>query len=183
MSPDGYNLLPHEEIKRLKQEIDNLKRTNSFQKDSISEPLVETMNSLTHSINALLRIFKEAAEDMKLDEHDSVLLSDKIDPLIQKIDRVLEQNEKIAKGIVAIADMIEDMKSSVATEPPPRPVSRITPSHTPTPSPVTPQFSHDMSMEHPMNHDFGSPAPKPLPTGLVPPEEPKKKPLFNIKFK
>ena len=183
MTADGYDLLPHEEIKRLKDEIERLRRASSLNSRATSEPLIETMDNLTRSINGMLQIFKEAAEDMKLDEHDSVLLSDKIDPMIHKIERILEQNEKIAKGIVAIADMIEDMKAphpiqEQQTEFKPYRPPHNPPQFNPPSNPAPPNYGPQNNYPQPPS----SPPPKPLPTGPTPPEEHEKKKLFNIKF-
>jgi hypothetical protein len=187
---DGYDLLPHDEIRRLKQEVDSLKRTGGPAQGN--DGLIDSMENMTHSINSLLKIFKEAAEDMKLDEHDSVLLSDKIDPLLIKIDRVLEQNEKIAKGIVAIADMIEDLKNSQGAEPARQTFQRRA-SYGPmqqddTPMPPSPEPSSYSSSGYP--EPSIPPMPKPLPQpGMSAPQmggqvsEADKKKFFNIQFK
>ncbi|MBD3203853.1 hypothetical protein GF327_06135 [Candidatus Woesearchaeota archaeon] len=174
MANDDYELLPHEEIRRLKNEISKLKSSP----EKKSDDLVNSMDSLGKSISSLLGVFKEAAEEMKLDEHDSMMLSDKIDPLIRKIDLVLDQNEKIAKGIVAIADMVEEMQASSGTKrnyqsPPPQ---KQTPPKGPQ-APVPPKFNNPpQRTQH-----------KPLPSMNNPPTDKKqdkkdKKPFFKIKF-
>jgi DNA repair exonuclease SbcCD ATPase subunit len=64
---------------------------------------------LAKSINSLIRLFAEASQEMKMDTHDAVLVGQKIDRIIDRLEKIEIQNEKIAKGIVALADMIEDI--------------------------------------------------------------------------
>ncbi|MEM4397767.1 MAG: hypothetical protein QW757_04050, partial [Candidatus Woesearchaeota archaeon] len=109
------SFLPKESLDSLKKEIDMLRTKPSLTKEEIYKPnehddTKEVMLSLSKSMNSLIRIFKEASEEMKLDSHDAVLVSDKLDKLIDKLDKIETQNEKIAKGIIAIADMVEEMK-------------------------------------------------------------------------
>ncbi len=201
--PDDYELLPHEEIIKLKREIEKLKS------DPTKNPgaLADSMESLSTSMDSLLDVFKVAAEEMKLDEHDAEMMADRITPLMQKIDRVLEQNEKIARGIVAIADMIEEIKPGAGLRrrspspsyarpmsgspniappttptyhppiqsPGPAPTSSYSPAQQPARPSAPPSFSSSSSMP-----------PKPLPP-TVPnqhkdPGAHKKEPLFKLKF-
>jgi hypothetical protein len=48
-----------------------------------------------------------------MEEHDSALVSERIGPLFDKIENLEKQNEKIAKGIVAVADMIKELKDDI----------------------------------------------------------------------
>ncbi|MBN2423152.1 hypothetical protein JXB41_08065 [Candidatus Woesearchaeota archaeon] len=172
MKDDDYELLPHEEIDRLKHEIERLKKSPGPD----SAALVNSMDSLSQSMNSLLGLFRQAADEMKLDEHDSVMLADKITPLIEKIDKVLEQNEKIARGIVAIADMIEDMQSRPRGSPSSQPApsyNRFTQAQYNPPQPRAPS---------PMPPRYPEAQPKPLPSMPAPQEKEEKKPFFKLKF-
>ncbi|MBN1502719.1 hypothetical protein JW930_04185 [Candidatus Woesearchaeota archaeon] len=147
------DLLPNNDIDKITDGLAKLKKGSGNE----HETLVRSMNSLTGSINSLLGIFKEAAEDMKMDEHDSVLLGDRIDPIMEKLDKLLEQNEKIAKGIVALADMIDEMKGG-----------KIVPA---------PPTTRQMPMQQ-----SSYPQPRTLPKMPELPQDEKNK-LFNINFK
>jgi hypothetical protein len=179
---EDYDILPHDEIKRLKDEVKRLKS------GTYSQELEGSIGNLTNSINSLLKIFGQAYNDMKMDEHDSLLLSERIEPLIAKLDHVLEQNEKIAKGIVAVADMVTDLqtKQRIAekvsepepnltfNQPPPPVQHNFAPPPSFAPVPASPMASAPPDQ------------PKPLPTQPAPPaDEPKKKkePLIKFQFK
>jgi hypothetical protein len=179
MTNDDYELLPHEEINRLKREIEKLKKSSG----SNPKVLVDSMDSLSSSINSLLGIFKEAAEEMKLDEHDSVMLSDKITPLLIKVDKVLEQNEKIAKGIVAIADMVETIQAKIGYQSPRKPQSNQ-PSKNVYPNIPGTGSSFSQQTNLPSGPRFPSKEtqPKPLPGVPSSQKEKKKKPFFKLKF-
>ena len=58
----------------------------------------------TRKISDLIALGKE----LKLEERDEAVVSKQLDPIAKKIDLLLDQNEKIAKAIVAIADMIKE---------------------------------------------------------------------------
>jgi len=95
------NFLPDEDIKKM----------NEGMGQNNDDNLKKHMYTLSTSINSLIQIFKEASNDLKMDTHDAVLVSQKIDKLIDRIEKIEKQNEKIAKGIVAVADMIEELHS------------------------------------------------------------------------
>ena len=92
-----------DELSLLKNEIEILKK-------QVGSP--GGHNQLTGAIQSLNKIFSEASEDLKIDTHDAVLVGDKLDRIIARLEKVEIQNEKIAKGIVALADMIEDKSGS-----------------------------------------------------------------------
>ena len=103
MADDEYDLLPHREIADLKDELEKLKKGNLPEsKDS--------MEKLSNSINNLLTIFKEASVQMNLEEEEANLVAKHLEPIAEKIDKILDQNQKIAEGIVALADMVDDLK-------------------------------------------------------------------------
>lgn len=86
----------------------------SLRKPSVGQrqDLQASIDNLNQSINSLIGLFKEAAGSLKAEEMEANLISKKIDPIFQKLDEISEQNKKIARGIVAIADMIEEKMGS-----------------------------------------------------------------------
>jgi len=152
---DDDSLLPNEEMEKMRREIDVLKRRQGITDENTD--VKSSMINLSRSINSLIRIFKEASDDMKMDTHDAVLVTQKLDKLVERLDRIEVQNEKIAKGIVALADMVEELQSKYSNRPM---VQRM-------PSPVQ------------QTHQVG---PRPLPTYALPPEEEKKKNFLNFKL-
>ena len=100
---DDYELLPHKEIAELKTELERLKKGPSSESRS-------QMDQLTGALTNLLNLFKEASSQMRLEEDEGNIVSEKLIPIEEKLDQILDQNKKIAEGILAMADMIKDMK-------------------------------------------------------------------------
>ena len=158
---DDYEFIPHNDIIKLKKEIDEVKK-NPFGDSRQNKTLLDAMDDLTKAINSLVDLFKVASEELKLEEHDSVLINEKISPLLRKINDLEQQNEKIAKGIVALADMMNDRKQR--------------------PPMMRPQQRPQAPMPPPGFTGMPGPELKPLPTvqPMSPPPQ-QKKPLFPFK--
>ncbi len=104
---EGYALFSENEIKSIKQDIDTLKK-NPLGGTTAGKSLMENIENLNKSINELISIFKEASDQMKIEDKETDIVAKKIDPLFEKIDTLIDQNQKIAKGIVAVADMVSE---------------------------------------------------------------------------
>jgi chromosome segregation ATPase len=158
------SLLPSDEVDKMRREIDTLRRKQGLVDTDNSDERA-AISSLSKSINSLTRIFKDASEDLKMDTHDAVLVAQKLDKILERLDKVEVQNEKIAKGIVAIADMIEDMQVGQRR---PMPQQQMQYSQQGIPSPQPQMMQGGM--------------PKPLPTYDIPPQEEKKKGFMSFKI-
>tara|TARA_Y100000310_G_scaffold342895_1_gene448121 strand:- start:7651 stop:8199 length:549 start_codon:yes stop_codon:yes gene_type:complete len=178
---DGeYEIVPHREIIGLKNELQNLKGGS---KDSTIS-FHASMDNLQLSMNSLIDIFREASRSMKTDEDHQGEVLQKIDDVTQKLADVMSQNEKIAEGIVAVADMVKELKGSPKHEvggpkmvhsprpgPPPMGAPMPPPTGMPPPGPMGP----------PMPAPMGPPpsvAPPPPGTMSASPAPPPKKGLF-----
>lgn len=104
---EDYELVPHKIVSELKKEVDELKR-NPLGTTSTGQDLQASMNALAHSINDLLQLFKDATEQMHVEEKDSHVFTKRLDPMLDKLDTIIEQNQTIAKGILAVADMLKE---------------------------------------------------------------------------
>ncbi len=137
---DEYALVPEKEVRRLRDDIDSIKK-NPLGSLGGNE-LVESIKNLNAAINSLTELFKTAAEDLKVEERESQTIATKVEPLLEKIDMIMDQNKKIARGIVAVADMIggvEEEKPALPQRPPafqPRPAQMMPPSLPPPPTPA-----------------------------------------------
>ena len=100
---DIYDIMPHKEVAELKRQMQELKSG----KNSNPE-LVQSMTALSGSMDAMLRLFTEAAEELKLEGKEESELQEKLGPMNRKLNEVIDQNKTIAEGIVAISDMIKD---------------------------------------------------------------------------
>ena len=106
----------YEDILKLKQELESLKRGKRDQPS-----LQESMEQLSNSINSLIRMFEEAGKEIKVEEAEEHFISARLDPILDKLDEITDQNHKIAEGIIALADMIKEMKEQKMEMPKPRP--------------------------------------------------------------
>jgi hypothetical protein len=107
MTEDEYAIVSKKEFMTLKKELERLKK-NPLEGSESGENLQDSIDNLNKSLNVMLEVFKQAAEDMKLEEHDSETIAKQIGPITDKVDMLIDQNQKIAKGIVAIADMVKE---------------------------------------------------------------------------
>lgn len=92
---ESYELAPHGDIIELKKSLEELKI--KIDKSS-STQLLDSMSYLTKSMDTMLKLFKDAAEDIDTDDHSSIN---------EKLDRITEQNKVIADGMVAISGMVK----------------------------------------------------------------------------
>jgi chromosome segregation ATPase len=103
---DDYEILPHKEISDLKKQIE------AYRKGPPSSAQ-NSMDKLTDSMNTLITIFREASTSMSIEDKEKDILTTQIAPLSENVDKLLDQNKKIAEGIVALADMIKDLQDSM----------------------------------------------------------------------
>jgi hypothetical protein len=110
MINDEYELMPQKALEGMKKELEELRKhtSNIEPKTGLPKETATSIDKLSGSINQLMDLFKKASDELKLEENEEKLLGKQIQPLIEKIDMLLDQNKKIAKGIVAIADMIKE---------------------------------------------------------------------------
>ena len=127
---DDYAMVPEREFLQMKKDVDQIKKDPlaAYQEKS---DLLKAMQDLTKMLGDLNSIFQKATEELRLEERESETIGKKIDPLFERMDMLIEQNKKIAKGIVAVADMLE---SKVAKEERPQMSEPIPPF---MPSPLT----------------------------------------------
>lgn len=104
---EDYDIVPHKRLMELQRQVADLKKSPYGSTDAGKE-MKQTMDNLSQSMNDLMGIFKDAAQEMKMEEHDVNVISKGMKPLMQRLDEVVEQNKKIARGIVAIADMVKE---------------------------------------------------------------------------
>ncbi|MBS3102612.1 hypothetical protein J4458_04145 [Candidatus Woesearchaeota archaeon] len=154
MAEEGpYEIMPYKEIVELRKQVQELKSKGS---DDNSNPLSQSVGKLAEQMNSLMGLFKTAAEDMRLEEKDEHFVAKKIEPLIDKLDSIIEQNKIIAEGIVAVADMI---KESMERAREPKPFLR------PEPRAEFPAFEQQ---EYPKFSDLGPKPMAPMPRHTLP---------------
>ncbi len=174
-----YEIMPYKEIVALKKEVEALKSRSG----ASSQDLLNSMDTLTKTMNSMLQLFKSAAEEMKSEDREKQDFTEKAGPMLERLDALEEQNKTIAEGMVAIADMVKEMKGEKPSLFKPRPQKQesrrpkepILPEyHPPRPAPIQPRAQNP----------FGGPMPPPRaapefsPFGPMP-EEPPELPSFE----
>lgn len=104
---DEYELLPKEEIDNLKKEVERL-RKNPLGEVEEGESILEGINNLNDNIKKLIDIFSKASEDLKSEEGGANPSAD--------LQEIKDQNEEIAEGLVAVADIVKDIKQNKTHE-------------------------------------------------------------------
>lgn len=101
---DDYELMPHRDIIELREELRRLREKPSEKTLQIS------MVELASKLDRIIEIFEEAKEMIKVEE-GALTFQEKMRPLVERMEKILEQNSQIAEGVVAIADMVNELKN------------------------------------------------------------------------
>ncbi len=105
-SEETFELMPHKTFIELKRDMELLK-TNPF--GPKTEEILSKINDLTKSLNLMVDAFKEAngaTQNQEVSDFSSLL-----NPVNLKMDALIEQNKKIAQGILAVADIAKEALS------------------------------------------------------------------------
>lgn len=100
---EEYELLPHREIEDLKEELSKLKEFEVAPSKKLQVSLLE----VNAKLDKLITIFEDASHEMRVEE-GGLSFTDKMRPLLEKMNKILEQNSEIASGILALADMVKE---------------------------------------------------------------------------
>jgi len=106
---DNFELVPLRQIQELREELKKLKKAPlpSPQKLDIS------LGEVSEKMDKLISIFEEAGHQIKVHEGD-LGFKEQFGDVSKRLDKVLEQNQEIAKGIVAVADLLTELKDKPA---------------------------------------------------------------------
>jgi len=113
MANEDYDLMPHKVINDLKGELKRLKsKSKPIGKGSpIDYDSIENLNA---SVHELLGLLKEASQDLKGESSEENQTINKLDDAVEKMDLLLDQNEKIAEGILTVANMIKELSKKTS---------------------------------------------------------------------
>lgn len=126
---DDYELVPKREILELKKQIQELKQDPLGQ--ASGSGFYSSIEALNTNLSKMINIFKQASEEMKLEERESQIISQKIEPILEKIDEIHEDNQAIAKAILNLSDDMKELKEQLERNSapqmslPPRPQPRM----------------------------------------------------------
>ena len=175
---EPYDLLPHKQISELKRQLQELK---SKVDNASPKELINSMSTLTKSIDAMIKLFSQAADELKFEEKEQSLAGGN-GSVNDKLDEIMDQNKAIADGMVAISDMILDLtgkqKNTLPRQTVPGPSFQPAPNFQQPP----PQFNEPMPQfdQPPMPQQQGPVAMPSMPfSDIDEPPKPKKKGLFG----
>jgi hypothetical protein len=101
---EDYEILPKDEIDELRHEVEKIKK-DPFGEHEKNKTLLDSMDALTEAINKLLYLFEKTQKDL-IQEYD-------MNKPTEMLQDVLDQNEKIAKGTLAVADLVKSQKKDI----------------------------------------------------------------------
>lgn len=102
MADDLYDLMPHSKIKELEAQIEELKKGEPTSNVSLKR----SIDDLNKNIRSMMELFRIAAEEMKMEERQTTNVSVRVKSVYEQMKDVLDQNQKIANGILALADIM-----------------------------------------------------------------------------
>jgi uncharacterized phage infection (PIP) family protein YhgE len=108
---ENYELISRKNISKIRKDLEELRGTNPAGA-GISD-LKDSIEKLSYNLENMLSVFEAASEEMKLEDRETEAIAKRIDPLLEKLDMIIDQNKKIAQGIVAVADIVNEMKSGI----------------------------------------------------------------------
>ena len=176
MPGDEFEIVPKKEIEGLKKDVDGIK-SDPLGSSPSGKNLTGSIDKLTKSMDGMFELFKVANKEIK-EEASSLEFMKQLAPLFEnlnkKMEKILEQHDKIADGIVAIADLVKQMKEEndkkakkeiAASRPRPAP---------PAPAPPAPIVPAELSPEVttqgiPPPPSVGGPAPMSGGQSIIPP--------------
>jgi len=181
---EEYEIIPHERLLRLEREVSTLKE-HPLGATEAGQTLIDRVERLTEAIEGLTNLFKEAASQIKLEEKKELPV-EKMKPILDRMKELSEQNEKIARGIITVAEMLKEKTGMGIPSRPmpmmqPRPMPNVPPAPRTMPPPPRPPggSSHSTLPPQPFPPPPGPPPtpPKPLTHGgpLPTPTKEKKK--------
>jgi hypothetical protein len=103
MDSDEYQLMSRKELIDLKEQLKRVKEGST----SPSRSMPDAMQSLQRTMLELIGIFREASDTLKEDD-SQISIAKKLNEISSKIDVLVDQNEKIAGGILSVADLIKE---------------------------------------------------------------------------
>lgn len=101
---DDYEILPHKEIVELRDELKRLKDTPT----ELGKHFQVSIDELDKKMDKLIKIFEKAEEEMSFEEGGRAF-KERLKPYNDKMEKILDQNSEIAEGIVALADLMNEV--------------------------------------------------------------------------
>jgi len=101
---DDYEIISQREIRKLREQLKGIDSGKAVDVNTLHR----TVSELDEKLGSLLDIFSAAVDDMREEDKESEIIKDKINPIIEKLDQIDDQNKKLAQGMVAVNDLLEE---------------------------------------------------------------------------
>lgn len=168
--PERSYTVSQQEIERLRKQLGDLQRSPA--KEPVhTQALIESMDRLYEALSRMIVILENANRAVATDALQNIK-----DEHV-KLDKLLDQNEKLARAVVALADEVRSVKRSTQSAVPLRPIP-VQPFMQPsTPSPASPAPSFTPPVHAPLptpseGHEetsfLAQPVMRPVPTSPAP---------------
>lgn len=109
---EDYELVARDDLATLRKELEEVKRDPTKNYES-SVTLIEAMDRLADQVSRLLELFERANKEMHEDYAKGVHKES------EKLDTVIEQNKKLARAVLALADK-KISEDTTSTKQPPK---------------------------------------------------------------
>jgi len=103
----NYELMPLDEVKRLKEEISELKKEKHYAPSSV---VAQSLDRLANSLENLFKIFDVAATDIEQETLHKKSFEEHMNPILEKLTKLEEQNRDLAEGMLALADIVKKLE-------------------------------------------------------------------------
>ena len=100
MDDSDYELLPHEKVERLKSEVERL-QNDPLIKNNSGNQLYVAVEDLTKAVKRMTMLFEGV--------HEALMKDLNAEGPDRKIDKLLEQNQHIANGLVTLGNKLDDL--------------------------------------------------------------------------
>lgn len=108
MANEEYEILPHEELQKLREEVEELKR-NPMGNVQESEDLKSAMSKLTRAMHHLIDILSTTNDEM-VSEFKRTTMS-------EHFEKISDQNEKIANALLHMVELQDQHHQPIETPP------------------------------------------------------------------
>jgi len=104
---ENFEIISSRNLGQMQREVEGLKEQLNSPGFKITQKFGQSIQTLTDSISELNSIFKTAAEQMKVEEQGGKI-EEKLDPIVNRLNEVIEQNRELAKAVLVVVDMLEE---------------------------------------------------------------------------
>src|SRR3989338_5887947 len=112
MAEEDDGFVSYKNISDLKKELETIQD----RKDVSPKELYEAVHRLADTVSGMLEVFGAASEQMKLEDKGYEAESKKHETIINKLDKLIDQNKTIAEGMVAIVELVKEKMGPMERE-------------------------------------------------------------------